>query len=587
MQFAFKHLYIIMLVLSLNWSVCCYDFTNHVFEHKSISLLAAFGDFNADKLTDVFVLTNNFKAFEVLLASEKPPYLQKSHLSYYFESNYIVSIVPGDFDGDASMDVLVVTSQFMGQDSPYKLYICWGSLERIECPSSEKELLTVLDQPLVLDYNSDMISDIFGLGTDQKRAFWIMNTNRTIESKIIMEDGNGTLRAPHSHGFLDLDGDMASDLLLTGSKYFEFWQYNNSGFQWNKTIELPVKEASIMGQSTFSDFNSDGTMDHLVPVCVDRNCRNSTFYVYTSDKWYPVECNLIDNSNNLWTFYPPDSKQPYLEAITARSGDFNLDGYPDLLITLRNSNSYSDYKAVLLENAPCNGCPFSRQFVPKWNLLNAWNNTLMGTFYDIQENGILDILLVHKVNGSYELAAFKNALDYDANFIKVIVLTGRCYRNCHHGQIPYGTNLPGPFISYRTIKSNGDLQIACHSQLSQSAYHSLQLPYTLFGLGHTPNFLESLHVGLAYHDPERRIREWTQIIPNSQMVIIPNLEGQPRYWINKLFVTPSRVIVLSAAALAGFGLFLAVIIIILHCRERKADKLEKLAQSYRFHFDAM
>ena len=33
-------------------------------------------------------------------------------------------------------------------------------------------------------------------------------------------------------------------------------------------------------------------------------------------------------------------------------------------------------------------------------------------------------------------------------------------------------------------------------QLSQSAYMPLQLPYTVFGLGQTPNFVDKLEVGI-------------------------------------------------------------------------------------------
>jgi len=64
------------------------------------------------------------------------------------------------------------------------------------------------------------------------------------------------------------------------------------------------------------------------------------------------------------------------------------------------------------------------------------------------------------------------------------------------------------------------------SQLSQSSYMALQLPYTIFGLGATPNFVEHLNVymsSLTANDQIRSVkREWPQIIPNSQLVISPN-----------------------------------------------------------------
>jgi len=36
------------------------------------------------------------------------------------------------------------------------------------------------------------------------------------------------------------------------------------------------------------------------------------------------------------------------------------------------------------------------------------------------------------------------------------------------------------------------------SQLTQSAYFSLQLPFTVFGLGQTPNFVDTLQVGIPH-----------------------------------------------------------------------------------------
>ena len=561
--------------------VTCLDFTDKVFEGKPLGLIAAFGDFNSDKLTDVFVIDTHQHSFGILLAYTEPPFLRREHLDCNLEDDLISGLVPGDFDGDGTMDILVL-SQPKHEKEIFNVHIAWGSMTKLECPSKEKPLFQTYGQPLVLDYNGDMISDVFALNINQTRQFWIFNTSRQIGEEVIM-NATKPLRIPHSHAFLDIDGDLSTDLLLTGQDSFEVWHFNgNEGLQLSTTIELPVKGAYI-GQSVFVDVNFDGKLDHLVPVCVDSKCLNSSFYLYTNDQWQPIQCDLKDPFGRLWTFQPPNPSKFYQNTITARSGDFNLDGYPDLLLTL----TYGDNeRAVLLENT-ANEIG-GRQFTPKWDYLSDWNTTsVMATMYDIQEKGILDILLVHRPpNGQLQMAAYKNTLDYDANFIKVLVLTGRCYANCTHGYIPYGTNLPGPSISYRTTQPNGELQLACTAQLSQSAYNALQLPYTLFGLARSPNFLDALRVSLSYSS-NSAYREWTQIIPNSQMIIIPTMEPSSRHWLNKLFVTPSRAIVLSAAALGGFGFFLAIVVIVLHARERRADKLEQLAVANRFHFDAM
>jgi integrin alpha FG-GAP repeat containing protein 1 len=82
-------------------------------------------------------------------------------------------------------------------------------------------------------------------------------------------------------------------------------------------------------------------------------------------------------------------------------------------------------------------------------------------------------------------------------------------------------------------------------------------------------------------------REWPQIIPNSQMVVIPNPIAEPSRWKAQLFVTPSKLILLSAAALTGTCGLITAIIIGLYWKERREDKIEKLQEAHRFHFDAM
>ena len=53
----------------------CWDFTDQVFEGKPTGLLAAFGDFNSDKLTDTFIIADDQRSFSVLLAKSEAPFL--------------------------------------------------------------------------------------------------------------------------------------------------------------------------------------------------------------------------------------------------------------------------------------------------------------------------------------------------------------------------------------------------------------------------------------------------------------------------------------------------------------------------------
>jgi len=145
---------------------------------------------------------------------------------------------------------------------------------------------------------------------------------------------------------------------------------------------------------------------------------------------------------------------------------------------------------------------------------------------------------------------------------------------------PYGTNLPGPRVSYFTVTQDGTERYGCAAQLSQSAHFALQLPYSIFGLGRTPNFVDKMTTGYA-----GKTRDWLLVIPNSQMVIVPR--GETQHWRMQLFVTPSQTILETMAVLLGTCVLNVLIIGGLHLKEKREDRLEKLQEAHRFHFDAM
>ncbi|ELK29362.1 T-cell immunomodulatory protein [Myotis davidii] len=84
-----------------------------------------------------------------------------------------------------------------------------------------------------------------------------------------------------------------------------------------------------------------------------------------------------------------------------------------------------------------------------------------------------------------------------------------------------------------------------------------------------------------------RKQEWTAIIPNSQLIVIPYPHNVPRSWSAKLYLTPSNIVLLTAIALIGVCIFILAIIGVLHWQEKKADDREKRQEAHRFHFDAM
>jgi len=513
----------------------------------------------------------------------------------------IVSVIPGDFDGDALMDVMV---NLKTRDKDvYEVHVNWGNTTELKC--SKEALFTSRGEVMALDFNRDMIIDLYGLDSEGMRTFWIFNSSRLPPDHFHQAEptevkGN-SLSIPNANAYVDIDGDFLADLFLQTENSYEVWHgINERDKKENFSYQYQIRFQPIggndyhIGQAVFMDFELKGVQNIVVPFCIHSNCRNSSIVVYDGTDFRNLHVNFRDPQGITWAFVPPESDDVYLRTITARSGDFNLDGYPDLLITLQPLNVGKPVmQTFLLENVACTTCnkPLKRTFEVRWNALSPMgNNTVAGAFYDFYQDGVLDVILIRKDGkGKYQPLAFRNTLDYDANFVKVIVLTGLDNKQNPERRTPlgrkkrtYGTNLPGPRITYTTTTQDGDQQFGSSVQLPQASYFALQLPYTCFGLGRTPNFVDQLTVGLG-----SKLRNWTQLIPNSQIIVVPKPLNDPSHWKAQLFVTPSKLILMSVVALGGTCLVIVFIILVLYIKEKREDKQERLQESHRFHFDAM
>uniref|UniRef100_A0A673JCR5 T-cell immunomodulatory protein-like n=1 Tax=Sinocyclocheilus rhinocerous TaxID=307959 RepID=A0A673JCR5_9TELE len=564
------------------------DVTVDLFGPENFGTVAAFGDFNSDKQTDIFIIRKHFELV-IFLADLKAPYFKpKVHLTKEaFPSDFsITSVVPGDYDGDSQMDVLV--TGYQKDLSTQTVFIFWGHNQTLDQSGKVGLNRTFDDQPLVMDFNGDMIPDIFGSVDGSSEVCYLRSRQLKCEKALNLE---GKMRVPHSNAFIDLNKDFTADLFLTTKDGFETWINKDGNFAQTLSVKAP-ENAKKVGQSAFVDFDGDGSQDHLLPVCMDTECERSAIYLAKpgEKEWVPV---LTDfrRKDSVWGFVSSDIP------ITLHLGDYNMDGFPDALVILRNTSASStQQQAFLLENVACNNASCrqaGRMFRVHWEQsdLSAIPKAVVATFFDIYEDGILDMIVLSKVEGEEELVihALKNNFEADAYFVKVIVLSGLCSNDCPENVKPFGVNQPGPYVMYTSVDSNGYLKNASAGQLSQSAHLALQLPYTVLGLGRSANFLDHLFVGIPWPPGGKDVRkqEWTAIIPNSQLIVIPYPQNEPRSWSAKLYLTPSNIVLLTAIALIGVCVFILVIIGILHWQEKKADDREKRQEAHRFHFDAM
>ncbi|CAH0720738.1 unnamed protein product, partial [Brenthis ino] len=523
--------------------------TESSFGNKNEGLIAAFGDFNSDELTDAFII--NGSNIQVLLAHDKEPFLRPSLYSCDFDNFNITSIVPGDYDGDAYMDILITTQIQNVTSNVHEVRILWGGMPNLNCSDALLIKAITIGQPLVLDYNRDMILDLFGINVQNQRVFWVFDKSRSTPSEILMSGEKlKEIKLPHSHSFLDVNDDNAADLLVTTALDVEIWLNEEEiGFKYNNSIELLVGHPTIYGQALFIDVALSGQFFLVIPVCYDLECVNSTILIYDNQQWHDLQVDFNDGKGTLWRFVPPHN-EVYLDTITMRSGDYNMDGYPDILMILSPVNV-------------------------QWERFSSFgNNVIMATFYDFYMDGVLDVIYVQKnvtnTTEKYIMKAFRNELEYDTNFIKVIVVTGLSNKKIptingtlYTRKVTFGTNLPGPKIGYNTWSQEGTYRTGVCAQLPQSAYFALQLPYSIFGLDRTPNFVDTLSVGLSGYS-----KSWTQIIPNSQIVLIPAPPNDPSQWRAQLFVTPSKVILKSVFVLTAIIIVIIGCVLYLHWKER-------------------
>ncbi|XP_064194079.1 T-cell immunomodulatory protein [Anguilla rostrata] len=585
------------LILSFggNYILALQDVTADLFGSESYGTVAAFGDFNSDKQTDIFIIRQQSELV-IFLADLKAPYfkpkvhIQKDQLPKDF---IISSVVPGDYDGDSKMDVLLTAHPKGSSDFETTVLVFWGNNQTNDTGGSIQLNMTFIDEPLVMDFNGDMIPDIFGVVKGVTQVCYLKDRKMAWHSAlgVLMK-----MHIPHSNAFIDLNQDFTADLFLTMSDseppalapvIFQTWINKDGNF--TKTSALKTLDSfKIVGQSAFIDFDGDGKQDQLLPVCMDTACQRSAIYLSKAgeSEWFPV-LTEFQKKDTVWGFVPPTAGELHAP-ITLHLGDYNLDGFPDALAILRNVSG-SGQRAFRwrreLQHSAAGGdserdCRGARAW---WPLLDIYELLSL--------QGILDMIVLTKgvPNGELAIHALKNNFEADAYFVKVIVLSGLCSNDCPEKAKPFGVNQPGPYVMYTTVDSNGNLKNASAGQLCQSAHLSLQLPYTVLGLGRSANFLDHLYVGIPRPPGDKDIRkqEWTAIIPNSQLIVIPYPHNDPRSWSAKLYLTPSNIVLLTAIALIGVCVFILVIIGILHWKEKKADDREKRQEAHRFHFDAM
>jgi integrin alpha FG-GAP repeat containing protein 1 len=230
---------------------------------------------------------------------------------------------------------------------------------------------------------------------------------------------------PHSNAFVDLDGDCLADLVFvcsksSGSKSIQIWSNRrDQGFILSLEADLPTGAGSL----SFADIDGDGSIDIIFPVCQNKACSIHVVYnqqmgLCSKTQEIATTCRnaqqlCVADPNFTFDFSKPNTQNyvvfdidTFLDdneyiltedsnfrgqlPVPVHTGDYNLDGYPDLLVT-------TNRRVLLLESTLCDTslCSSSAQSANKRtftvvttgaDILNKMSNPTQAAFFDIDED---------------------------------------------------------------------------------------------------------------------------------------------------------------------------------------------------------
>ncbi|CAD6198543.1 unnamed protein product [Caenorhabditis auriculariae] len=570
--------------------------------------VCAFGDFNADRNTDLLVsigrnlsvLLQDNKILDVL---ETGRFTNSTSWEISNEDlGDTIECVLGDFNGDSRLDIL---TSIRNGDNDYD-HVLWMAKE---LPGSATDVFfkvpvgKLAQQALAVDVNGDGQHDILGFFPNGSLFCTQVGSDSTItflddcRSSFKFFPTTVTLYPGMPHLFVDLNDsppDLNAELVFMTKEGddldLQVWQQTKVGWRAKSFIpKLPYSQYPFIGAPMATDIDADGNMDIVVPICREAQCSHVTSLAVFAGKqrgWVNMAIDLQD----LEVLSEKNSR------VLFRFGDFDNDGFPDLIALLVNKASNTPYSKVI-GNIDCKNCEKNgtRKFeIAKLELIQPKDMALgtanMATFFDLEEDGKLDIMVEYSLYGQQRFGFIYCEDKGDTTFLKVQIFTSVCSGRCVPAKTEIGSGISwgGACASFSILDSYGKSQKSMACQNPSNTYRTFLPPFILFGLGRSPNFVDELHIGIPKYTERLSDQQHTlkQIVPNSRLVVLPPADGS-HHWLTRLYVTPSQLIVQSLIVIASVCLMLLLVVGVMHWREKKEDRFERQQQSYRFHFDGM
>ena len=258
-----------------------------------------------------------------------------------------------------------------------------------------------------------------------------------------------------------------------------------------------------------------------------------------------------------------------------RVGDFLGTSNPGILVKQNvydESNNYNYSQISLFQRIDGNFKYFTGIKLEDNEKTNIKGDSIkFGLFFDIDEAGILSLIISTNKNKTYFFFNFKSGI----YFIKSKLMNDK--------QKFYDVNLGS---TYRYIVTNkaGDRHMDVSFQMAQTSDMNIPLPYSFAGLDDTNNYVEYfgtisgnyLAKDTTFVDStSQNWKQNTPIIPNTQMIISKYYNAEKKIeWNVDLIVQPMEEIWLFLLLVIVVLLIVLGIIIYLHVKELKEEQKE-------------
>lgn len=434
-----------------------------------------------------------------------------------------------------------------------------------------------------------------------------------------------TFSTPHSNAFVDFNGDCAADLFITstdgqGNLYFEIWLKNPQDEQFCLVdfVKMTLENISMV---SIADMDNDGRLDlvyvdspsnlsapmnlHILynrfstnpssPCSLPTSAMISPFTSESYNSEVSIQnqtqvTQILSSYIGASRLYSPDMQY---RPPKIRLGDVNVDGLVDMLIVVTESNNEHPlfgFTLLGINNGEGNGIAFdatgNSQLGPYFSVnVNTTGDssstttplslfpTLYASFFDFDEKGSLGIWMTqsNQLSGTNtSLMGIYNFVSTSNFILKALGLNG--YVSSSDNILDsLGGIYPGASVECTVTDVEGDIRLAKATQLGQTAYSALEPPYAFIGLGRTNNYVQDFTMGIAQSIGPNDAQQttWTPIIPNSQLIVNPLINDD---WTLDVYVSPISQTMLVIVATLAVLFLLGIVILVLHIRERKADK---------------